>query len=86
MKSYLLAFLLRQWPWICYDVVNLSDCIVMIGHVNDSISLSDDTIHTYIYIYIYIKSFRSHYGLGVDSASNGNEYQEHFIGVKAASA
>ena len=33
-----------------------------------------------------VKSFRSHYGLGVDSASNRNEYQEHFLGVKAAGA
>ena len=33
-----------------------------------------------------IKSFWSHYGPGVDSASNRNEYQEHFLGVKAASA
>ena len=33
-----------------------------------------------------IKTFRSHYGPGVDSASNRNEYQEHFLGVKAASA
>ena len=33
-----------------------------------------------------IKSFRSHYGLGVDSASNRNEYQEYFLGVKAAGA
>jgi len=32
------------------------------------------------------KSFRPHYGPGVDSASNGNEYQEYFLGVKAASA
>jgi len=55
-------------------------------------------IHTYIhYIYrkvagsipvgvigffIDIKSFRSHYCLGVDSASNRNEYQEHFLGVR----
>ena len=31
-------------------------------------------------------SFRSHYGPGVDSASNINEYQEHFLGVKAAGA
>jgi len=30
--------------------------------------------------------FRSHYGPGVDSASNRNEYQEHFLGVKAAGA
>jgi len=33
-----------------------------------------------------IKSFRSHYGPGVDSASNRNEYQEHFLGVKAVGA
>ena len=36
--------------------------------------------------FIDIKSFRSHYGPGVDSASNGNEYQEHFLGVKLAGA
>jgi len=36
--------------------------------------------------FIDIKSFRSHYGPGVDSASNGNEYQEHFVMVKAAGA
>ena len=36
--------------------------------------------------FIDIKSFRSHYGPGVDSASNRNVYQEHFLGVKAAGA
>jgi len=36
--------------------------------------------------FIDIKSFRSHYGSGVDSASNRNEYQQHFLGVKAAVA
>ena len=36
--------------------------------------------------FIDIKSFRSLYGSGVDSASNKNEYQEHFVGVKAAGA
>ena len=30
------------------------------------------------------QSFRSHYGPGVDSASNRNEYQVYFLGVKAA--
>ena len=34
--------------------------------------------------FIDIKSFRSHYGPGVDSASNRNEYQEYFLGAKAA--
>jgi hypothetical protein len=32
------------------------------------------------------KSFRPHYGPGVDSASNRNENQEYFLRVKAASA
>jgi len=31
---------------------------------------------------IDIKSFRLHYGPGVDSASNRNEYQEYFLGGK----
>jgi hypothetical protein len=30
------------------------------------------------------KFFRSHYGPGVDSSSNINEYQVCFLGVKAA--
>ena len=38
--------------------------------------------------FIDIKSFRSHYGPGVDSASNRNEYQTYFLGggAKAAGA
>jgi len=36
--------------------------------------------------FIDIKSFRSHYDPGVDSASDRNEYQEHFLGVKVAGA
>ena len=36
--------------------------------------------------FIDIKSFRSHYGTGFDSASNRNEYREYFLGVKAAGA
>ena len=36
--------------------------------------------------FIDIKSFRSHYGPEVDSASDRNEYQEYFLGVKAAGA
>jgi len=35
-----------------------------------------------IEFFIDIKSFRSHYGPGVESASNRNEYQEYFLGVK----
>ena len=36
--------------------------------------------------FIDIKSFRSYYGPGVDSASNRNEYQDYFLGVNAAGA
>ena len=36
--------------------------------------------------FIDIKSFRSHYGPEVDSASDRNEYQEYFLGVKVAGA
>jgi len=36
--------------------------------------------------FIDIKSFRSHYGPGVDTASNRNEYQQYFKVVKAAGA
>ena len=31
-------------------------------------------------------SLRPHYGPGADSASNRNEYQEYFLGVKATGA
>ena len=31
-------------------------------------------------------SFLPHYDSGVDSASNRNEYQEYFLGVKSAGA
>jgi len=36
--------------------------------------------------FIDIKSFRSHYGPAVDSASNRNEYQEYLLGIKADGA
>ena len=36
--------------------------------------------------YLLTLSFRPHYGSGVASASNGNEYKEYFLGVKAAGA
>jgi len=35
---------------------------------------------------IDVKSFRSQYGPGVNSASNRNEYREYFLGVKAVGA
>ena len=59
-------------------------CCVTNPKAADSIPASVNGF--FIDIDIDIKSFRSHYGPGVDSASNRNEYQEHFLGVKAAGA
>ena len=36
--------------------------------------------------FVDIKSFRSYYGPGVNSASDINEYQEYFLEVNAAGA
>jgi hypothetical protein len=48
--------------------------------------IADSIPATVIGFFIDIKSFRSHYGPGIDSASNRNEYQEYFLGVKVAGA
>jgi hypothetical protein len=40
----------------------------------------------FYWIFLLTQSFRPHYGSGVDSASDSNEYQEYFLGVKAAGA
>jgi len=37
-------------------------------------------------VFIDIKSFRSHYGPGVDLGASRNDYQEYFLGVKVAGA
>jgi len=39
-----------------------------------------------LYPLILCTSFRPYHGPGVDSAPSENEYQEHFVGVKAAGA
>jgi len=36
--------------------------------------------------FIDIKTLQLHYGTRIDSASNRNEYQENFLGVKVAGA
>jgi hypothetical protein len=36
--------------------------------------------------FLLTQSFQPHYGHGADSASNRNEYQKYFLGVKAAGA
>jgi len=55
-------------------------CFATNRHVADSIPAG------VIGFFIDKKSFRSHHDPGVDSASNRNEYQEHFLGVKATGA
>ena len=59
-----------QWLWCCGTNRKVAD------------SIPDGVIGNFI----DIKSFRSHYDPGVDSASKRNGYQEHILGVKAAGA
>jgi hypothetical protein len=59
-----------------------SDCTILYTHTH-----THTHICKYIYIHTYLtKSFRPHYGPGVNSAFNRNEYQEYFLRVKAAGA
>ena len=52
--------------------------------VHHNILWNNQQMQLYAVNFIFI--FRSHYGPGVDSASNRNEYQENFLGVNAAGA
>jgi len=49
----------------------------------DPSHLSNAVVKERVELYLY---FLPHYGPGADSASNRNEYQEYFLGVKAGSA
>ena len=64
----------------CYRLAQLLRCCAINLKVAGSIPAGVSGF------FIDIKSFRSHYGAGVDSASNRNEYQEYFLGAKAAGA
>jgi len=61
---------MAQWLWCCATNRKVA------GSISDGV----------VGIFSLILSFRSHYGPGVDSASNRNEYQEYFLGVRAAGA
>jgi hypothetical protein len=54
------------------------------NYVERNLNLSQmNQVHT---LRRYLRSFRSHCGLDVDSATNRNEYQESFLGIKTAGA
>ena len=59
----------------------LTDCVVL--QIGKSLVRSQLVP---LEIFIDIKSFQSHDGPGVDSACNRKEYQEHYLGIKAAGA
>ena len=70
MSINMWGFAVAQWFWCCATNRKVTGSIP-VGVTG---------------FFIDIKSFRSHYGPGVDSASNRNEYQEYFLGVNAAGA
>jgi len=89
---------MRTYAFCCL----IAEGVILFSHFSIFLSFHQsytliNNIYTYIYIYgsipggvsgfyIDIRSFRSHYDSGVESASNKNEYQEYFLVVKAAGA
>jgi hypothetical protein len=65
-------------PGVHYE----TPCIYM-GHKSEGSGFDSRWCH---WNFSFTYSFRLHYGPGVDPASNRNEYQEYFLGVKAAGA
>jgi len=50
--------------------------------IESTINVSKFIQPNVIWFFIDIKSFRSHFGRGVDSTSNRNEYQDYLLDVK----
>jgi len=95
LKTKLNIILIHNYPYlnriILRDIpLNFSMCFCFPYHYNVLRYKSEgrwfDPRWCHCNIFIDIKSFRSHYGPWFDSASNRNEYQEYFLGVKAAGA
>ena len=92
---YALLLLLLFYLYVCVDLVHVS---MYINQMYITFNRGSTVVKMLCYKsegrrfdpswcqWIDIKSFRSHYGPGVDSASNRNEYEEYFLGVKAAGA
>ena len=70
------------------DVVLLKRCYKYFGDRGGTVIkvLCCNKEGRWLEFFFDIKSFRSHYGPEVVSGSNGNEYQEYFLWVKAAGA
>ena len=92
MKFLIQNYSCLQNPWLggyCSQIPVLSVLYPQLNLLNPPPSKQNSwVLHSLVSLefFIDIKSFRSHYDPGVDSASNKNEYQEHFLGVKAAGA
>jgi hypothetical protein len=66
--------------FLTYDMYKFS-----LRHIHDPV-LSSLKMKGIRLLFSLTQSFRPHNSPGVDSASNRNEYQEYFLGVKAAGA
>jgi hypothetical protein len=67
-----------QWPGAWGGVV-----VKLLRYYSDGPDIDSWWCH---WIFQWHISFRRYHGPGVDSAPNENEYQEHFLGEKAAGA
>ena len=82
--SYSVTLLQKSW-FLWDDVEKCGDNMIR-RHCATNRQVAGSIPDGVIEIFSVTYSFRSHYGPGVDSASNRNEYQVYFLGVKAAGA
>jgi hypothetical protein len=68
----------------CFRVCSMAQLVEALRYSLEVCGFDSRWCH---WIFLVLKySFRPHYGPGVDSASNRNEYQECILVVKAAGA
>jgi hypothetical protein len=80
----------REFPYVWHEILNAilsqaarGDAVGVLCYKLEGRGIDSQWCHWNLSL---TYSFRPHYGPGVDTASNRNEYQEYILGVKAAGA
>ena len=81
-KPKYLRVTIRIWDTVCFGDSG-GTVVKVLGYKSEGRWFDSRRCH---WNFLLTQSFRSHYGPGVDSASNRNEYQDNFLGVKAVGA
>jgi len=81
-------YLLPLWAFLACYMMHFIFAFIFTYYVNDRYKPKGRgfDFRWWHWNFSLTQSFRPHYGPGVDPASNRNEYQEYFLGVRAAGA